>query len=55
VTCASNGTYSTTVDLSNVPDRANVPIKVTQTDAVGNTSGPPVAALLTARRSLSSR
>ena len=39
-TCTANGTYSTTVDLSNVPDGANVPIKVTQIDAVGNAGGP---------------
>lgn len=40
VTCAANGTYSATVDLTNVPDGASVPINVTQTDTLGNAGGP---------------
>ena len=39
-TCPASGTYSTTVNLSNVPDGPTVPISVTQTDTVGNTGGP---------------
>ncbi len=43
VTCAGNGTYSTTIDVSGVADAASVPVTASQTDGT-ITGGPSNAA-----------
>ncbi|HEU4325952.1 MAG TPA: hypothetical protein VFS21_22620, partial [Roseiflexaceae bacterium] len=45
-TCAATGTYSATLDLSDLPDAGAVPISVAQTDTAGNTSAPANASAL---------